>query len=895
MPKSNKTFVIIDGNAIIHRAYHAIPPLTTKDGTLVNAVYGFTSMLLKVLNDLKPDYLAVSFDVSGPTFRDKLFDGYKATRVKADQDLYDQIPFVYEVVEAFGLPIFVQEGFEADDVIGTLVTKLKKQKTNDGITSIIVTGDKDLLQLVDDKKTEVYLLKKGLSEFELYDDEKVHEVFGFGPEQMVDYKALRGDTSDNIPGVKGIGEKTATDLIQNFVSLDGIYKALKNEDAKIKPAVAQKLKDDEKNARMSQELSAISTDIQGISADLEKAVIKEFDLEKLQLLFQKFEFVSLLNRVPGAKGVKTKTAGKPGTKEIVQKITTKEIDPLLALLKNHDAFFCKAVIDGNDIFSAPIRGLVFVVNNKSFFLELSPTEDIPKKIVQIFADKNKLLIGHTVKQLLKILKIARVEVENKLFDVMIASYVLNSSTRAHDMRSIALRELGVDTGDAQSQASLFGIDPTYVAREGKYCFEIYKKQSKQLEDEENFGLFESVEMALAPVLAQMELHGIAVDVELLNSLSKKATATIEKLTKKIHKEAGKEFNVASSLQLRDILFDTLQLPTTNIKKGKTGYSTASPELQKLIGLHPIIELVEEYREVAKLQNTYTDVLPGLVNKTTKRIHTDFNQTVAATGRLSSSDPNLQNIPIRTELGREIRRAFISEKGFVLLAADYSQIELRIAASLAKDKTMLEIFESGKDIHTATAAVINGVSEDKVTKEMRYAAKAVNFGILYGMGAYGLSWRTQIPQWEAKEFIEKYFEKFSGIKKYLDETLKFAKEEGYVETLFGRRRYIPELKSDNYQLRSSGERMAINMPIQGTAADLMKMAMIAVQQKIQKNKAWGDDVRLLLQVHDELVLEVKKGLEDEVLKMVVHEMKHVADLRVPIEVNTSVGTRWGDMK
>jgi len=884
-----KTLVLIDGNAIIHRAYYAIPPLTTKDNTMVNAVFGFSSMLLKVLSDLKPDYLAVSFDVAGGTFRDDIYEDYKGTRSKADQDLYDQIPFCHEVVETFDIPIYKREGFEADDVIGTIAHTVK----DEDVTTIIVTGDKDLLQLVDDKTTEVYLLKRGLSEFDLYDEEKVIEKFGFGPDRIVDFKALMGDSSDNIPGVAGVGKVTATKLIKEVGGIDEIYSNLEELEQKgIRKSIVAKLDADKDNAYMSQELATIKTDVLEINFKLDDATVAEFDTDAIRELLQKFEFVSLLNRVPGMKK-QTKQKNHKIAKSPIKTITADNVDPLLAMIKNNDSFFCKAVTDGVDVFSSHVRGFVFVVNSKSFFLELG--DDIPKQVHKIFAFTDKILVGHDLKQLLKTLHVKDIVVENKLFDVMVASYVLNSSTRAHDMRSVVLREFGQDLGDATEQGSLFGVNPSLVGEEGLYCVDLYKKKTNELEEDDNIGLFESVEMELVPVLATMELHGMAVDVDMLNTLSEHATKTIEKLNKKIWKSVGEEFNVASSVQLREVLYEKLELPTENIKKGKTGYSTASSELQKLHGLHPIIEWIEEFREVSKLQNTYTDVLPKLVNKKTNRIHTSFNQTVASTGRLSSSDPNLQNIPIRTELGREIRETFIAEQGYTLVAADYSQIELRIAASLAKDKTMLEIFEQGKDIHTATAAAINDVKESQVTKEMRYAAKAVNFGILYGMGAFGLAWRAQIPQWQAKEFIEKYFENFDGVKTYLDQTLDFAREEGYVETLFGRKRFIPELLSDNYQLRSAGERMAINMPIQGTAADLMKLAMIAVQQKIEKHTDWGDDVRLILQVHDELVLEVKKGLEDEVSKMVEQEMKRVADLRVPIEVNVCVGESWGKLK
>ncbi len=902
-------FIIIDGNAIIHRAYHALPPLTAKDGTMVNAVYGFASMLLKVLNDLKPEYIAVSFDVAGPTFRDKVFKEYKAKRVKADQELYDQIPLVYEVVQAFGIPIFTKQGFEADDVIGTIANKI--QNTWNTIQAIIVTGDKDFLQLVDDDAVEVYLLKKGMSDFELYNETKVNERFGFGPEHIVDYKSLRGDTSDNIPGVPGIGEKTATELIQKFGGIGAIYKnikTLKHENNEVKPSVLKKLEEGRDSAFMSKELATIRRDVEGVIVDLKQCLAPVLSQEMLLPLFQKFSFTSLLKRIP----VETRLIAslQPSKTKRIQKpriiiVDSSGVERMCEELEIFSSFACKEIIRGKNILEGTLDGFVFATEKKQWFVPIASLSQKEKnRIWNIFSHTKATLIGHDLKQLLKALQLAGVGATNKLFDLMIASYVLNSSTRAHDLASIVLRELGKALPQSTEQSSLFGASPDVIAEELLYAIKIYERFAKELEERSDAGLFEKVEMALIPVLAEMELNGVAVDGEMLKKLSREIKKEIEEITKKIHTEAGVEFNVASSAQLREVLFEKMGLPMEGIKKGKTGYSTSASELEKLRGLHPIIEMIEEHRELAKLQNTYVDVLPTLINKKTGRIHTSFNQAVASTGRLSSSDPNLQNIPIRTPLGKKIRDAFIAEDGYMLVAADYSQIELRIVASLANDTKMLEIFEKGEDIHRATAAAINGVPLEKVTKEMRRAAKEINFGVLYGMGAYGLSWRAGIPQAEAKAFIEKYFREFSGVKKYLDQTLEFAKKEGYVETLFGRRRYIPELTAENYQLRSAGERMAVNMPIQGTAADLMKMAMIAVYKNLSQ---WNvrrrdealprlyNDVRMILQVHDELVLEVKKGLEDDIVKMLKETMEHVAELRVLIEVLVHVGTRWGEMK
>ena len=918
MPDKNKKFVIIDGNAIIHRAYHALPPLTAKDGTMVNAVYGFTSMLLKVINGIQPEYLAVSFDVAGGTFRDEIYKDYKATRVKADQDLYDQIPLCHEIVEIFDIPIYTRKGYEADDVIGTVAHKLKSESPK--LQTIIITGDMDILQLVDDN-TKVHALRKGMSDIVIYDAKTVKEKYGFGPEHVIDYKALRGDTSDNIPGVRGIGDKTAKELISKFGSLENIYKKYK-DDTTLKPNVIKKLEEGKEDAKMSKKLATIIKDVKKLNFKLEDCAVKKFDTAKISELFKKFEFYSMLKRVPGIKNSSSSFPTRGGQRGVLAKkkklieINSKNFSDLEKELTKQKTFACKEIISGTDILTSDLLSLVFVTPDNFYHLKL----DSNKSWQSIFQNEDYTIVGHNLKQLIKALMHHSCESRNlttkkdprfreddalissKLFDVMISSHLLNSSTRAHDLKSILLRETDEEAKSISDQTSLFGPEPEAIAHDLYLLLEVKNKHEAELEKTENLGLFQKIEMPLIPVLAEMELNGIAVDKKTLSKLSKQVGDEIKRLTKKIHSEAGEEFNIASSVQLRDILFEKLGLPTQGIKKGKTGYSTADPELDKLLEKHDIISLIKEYRELAKLQNTYVDVLPGLVNKKTNRIHTTFNQAVTTTGRLSSSEPNLQNIPNRTALGREVRKAFIAEPSNVLISADYSQIELRIVASLAKDKKMLEIFQRGEDIHTATAAAINGVKISEVTKDMRYAAKEVNFGVLYGMGVYGLSWRTKIPTWQAKEFIDKYFSEFAGVKKYLDETIKFAHEEGYVETLFGRRRYIPELLSGNYQLKNAGERMAINMPIQGTAADLMKLAMIEVHNKISQLYHSREDenpenknVRMILQVHDEIVLEVKKDQTEEISKLVEEAMKNVVELRVPIEIHVKIGQKWGELE
>ncbi len=894
MQKTNKTVVIIDGNAIIHRAYHALPPLTAPDGTLVNAVYGFASMLLKVMADLKPDYLVTTFDVAGGTFRDEIYTEYKATRVKTDQALYDQIPLVHELVKGFNVPIYTKTGFEADDLIGTLAKKITEKHSD--ITCIIVTGDKDLLQLVDNNKIEVYLLRKGMSDFELFNEAHVQEKFGFSPIQMIDYKSLRGDTSDNIPGVKGIGEKTATELLTNFGTLEKIYDALKTEDAKISAGVQKKLTEGYESALMSKKLATIDTNVPDTEYSLPEMQTTSYKREDVIELFKKFGFYSLIKRVSGGADAAEEKTTNPKKKEKKMKVgeviivDTKNISELTALIQKYKVCACRPCFqnENGNILTSTCTGIVCVIADTSWMIPLSMLEKLP------FNSKDITIVGHDVKQFVKLYTHVGVEFKAQLFDVMIASYLLNSSTRAHDMESIAIRELGIELPNTD-QSSLFGINPKIIATELAAMLKVTEKYEKQLVTESEKGLFEDIEMALIPVLAHMELAGVAIDIPLLGHLSVKIAKTIKELENKIWKEAGKEFNVSSSTQLRDILFVDLGLPTDMIKKGKTGYSTAASELEKLRELHTIIPFIEEYREVEKLRNTYIDVLPTLINPKTGRIHTTFNQAIAATGRLSSIDPNLQNIPIRTELGKDVRKAFIADKGNKLISADYSQIELRIVASLANDEKMIEIFKKGEDIHTATAAAIHNIPLDKVTKDIRRSAKEVNFGVLYGMGSFGLSSRTGISHAEAKEFIQKYFDTFAGVKKYMDHTLERAKETGYVETLFGRKRYVPELQSPNRQIQAAGERMAINMPIQGTAADIMKMAMIAVYHALKKEKLLDSHARMTLQIHDELVLEVEEKYAEAVAEIVKTEMQNVAKLKVPIDVGVEIGDRWGEMK
>jgi len=895
-----KKLVIIDGNAIIHRAYHALPPLTAKDGRMVNAVYGFTSMLLKVWKDLKPEYLAVCFDVAGGTFRHEKFAKYKATRVKADQELYDQIPVVHQVVKHFNLPILEMKGHEADDIIGAIVSdkKVEKEIKKGELEVVIVTGDMDTVQLIA-PGVKVLTLRKGLSDTVIYSEKEVKERFGFGPERMVDYKALRGDASDNIPGVPGIGEVTATELIQKIGGIDDVYKMLEKNSEKMekdfKPGVIKKLKEGKESAQMSRELATIEKEIPGFEFDLEKCLASDnYDRAKITELFQELEFVSLLKRLPGAQeGTKVeKTKSKKESFQFIELKTKKELDVVIGEIKKNKNFGAKILLANEDIFKKRINGLVLCTEGKAYFVN----KNLLAETNGLFADTELELWGHDLKKLVKVLFLFEISVKNRLFDVMIAAYLLNPGARNHDVRQIIFTVLGVELPNISAQGNLFGSDPKAESKELWLIGSTVNKFKKELEQADNLKLMETMEMPLINILAEMELNGVAIDTKKLEQMSEFAKKEVEKTRKTIYKMAGYEFNVSSTQQLREALFEKMKIPVKGIKKGKTGLSTSAEELEKLHGVHPIIEEIENYREITKLQNTYIDVLPTLINPETNRIHTTYNQAVTATGRLSSSDPNLQNIPIRTDLGRQIRYAFVAEGKNILMSADYSQIELRIVASLAEDKKMIDIFEHDLDIHKATAAAVNNVPLDKVTKEMRRAAKEINFGILYGMGSYGLSWRAEISQHQAKMFIDKYFHEFAGVKRYLERTLEFVKENGYAETLFGRRRYIPELLSGNFQVRNAAERMAINHPVQGTAADLLKMAMIEIEKRLQTwSKEKQQKVKMILQVHDELVFELSEDIKEELESVVKEAMETVCVLRVPVKVEVNFGKSWGEMK
>jgi DNA polymerase-1 len=888
-----KKLVLIDSNALIHRAYHALPPLTTKKGEIVNAVYGYTSVLLNVLNKFKPEYIVAAFDLKEPTFRHKEFKDYKATRVKAPDDLYAQIPRVKELVEAFNIPIAEKSGYEADDLLATFARKT--EKLHPDVEVIVVTGDLDTLQMVNDQ-TKVFALRRGMSDSVLYDEKAIFERYGLRPDQMNDYKGLRGDPSDNLPGVKGVGEKTAAELLQKYGTLENIYKHL----PEIKEGVRKKLEKDKVQAYFSKRLATLVDNVP-VDFDLEKARAEDFSRVKVINLMREMEFFSLLRRLPGyeehMKGVNDAQAEKPGKPGEIGKVDWKKIDSS-QLPEFGDMLSIVSDVDSDE----KLKGMAVSPDPQTAFF----VSRIEEKMKNILAGVEVKKIGFDLK------KDWRILAENKMmlggigFDVQIAAYLLKSGSNL-SWEDLVMQELGVmvEKEDKKSgQATLVFQEDEKVlekmCRKAALNFALKEKLEKDLEkisrEQMEDGkektiqtLFENLEMPLVEILARMEKEGVKINKTVLRGISEKIDKRVEKLEKEIQKMAGVEFNVNSNVQLREVLYEKMKIPTADIKKGKTGYSTASPELQKIKSLHPVIEKIEEYRELFKLKTTYLDTLPNMTDKDS-RLHTTFNQAVTTTGRLSSSDPNLQNIPIRTDLGQMIRTAFEAEQGYQLVRADYSQIELRIAAHLSGDVRMITTFLEGEDIHTATAARVNKIDLDKVSKKMRSAAKALNFGIIYGMSTYGFSQSAGVDHEEAREFIRKYFANYPQVAQFLEEVKTSAREHGFVETEMGRRRYIPEINSTNAMLRNQADRMAVNMTIQGLAADIIKLAMLAADKLIREKYS---EVRMVLQIHDELLFEVPEPQAEKFAKDIKAEMENVYNMSVPLIADVKIGDNWGE--
>jgi DNA polymerase-1 len=887
-----KRLFILDANALLHRAWHAIRPLTNPKGEVVNCVYGMMMSVMKLMQDEKPEAFVACWDTEAPTFRHEAYEAYKANRVQKEDELYEQIPWVKEGLDLLGVPSFEKDGFEADDLIGTFAERARKA----GWEVVIVTGDRDALQLVR-PGISVMAFKKGVTETKMYDVEAIDEEYGLTPEQFLEYKAMRGDPSDNIPGIRGIGDKGATDLLQKFGSIKDILKAAHDAKSDISASTREKLLGAEKEIPA---IIALVTIEKNVPIDWKPTVgIFPKDKEGLLAFLHANGFKSLLGKIPGEVVVKEKKVkgekkqkvekAKPEISVSLKNILLKEervenkndVKSALDKLRKSEDVVVRAVrTSQGSLFGNDAGGLMLADEERAYLFPAATIEPA-KDLIQEFLSGSKVkLVAHDAKQDMKILEAHGLLIPVWNFDTMLAGYVLGAGERNHDLGAIAAKYASVQLEQESG--------PLAEASVIRVCV---KKLKKLLEEEALLPILERFELPLVPILRKMERDGILINREYLRGFSKEMSKTKQEIEKKMIKTAGTEFNPGSPTQLAEVLFGKLGLETKGVKRGKTGFSTAAQELEKLRGSHPIIEMIEDYREVSKLLSTYVDVLPDLADKE-GRIHTSYDQAVAATGRLSSSDPNMQNIPIRTELGRKIRRAFIASEGFVLLSCDYSQIELRLVAALAKDKAMLAAFEKGEDVHTATASSIWDIPLKDVTKDQRRIAKAINFGLIFGQGPQGLAQSAGISFKEAKEFIDRYFQVYKGIKNYMVETKLSAHKLGYVETFFGRKRYLPEIHSSMPMVRAQAERMAINMPVQGSEADLIKLAMIEIAKKLEDV---SPSSRMLLQVHDELLFEVLLKDVEKVSAFAEDIMENVEKVGVRIVVESKVGKNWEEMK
>ncbi|MDG1842879.1 MAG: DNA polymerase I [Nitrospinaceae bacterium] len=892
MSKS-KTFYLIDGSSYIFRAFFGLrQQLATSKGFPTNALYGFINMLQKVIRDEKPDYLVVAFDSPDKTFRHKIYPDYKANRDAPPEELSKQFPYFEPIVEAYGLSSIRRPGFEADDIIGTLAKKGAKE----GLDVVIVSGDKDMMQLI---SPNVYMLDTMKNK--KFIDKDVLEKFGVTPDKVIEVMSLMGDSSDHIPGVTGVGPKTAAALIQKFGSIESLYKRI---DEVEKNKVKEKLERDKENAFMSRELVTIDTKMDlEFNSDLMK--LGKVDKTKLKKLFEEFEFVSFLEGVQGEVTNSLKV-DRSGYKTI---LTEASFDVLLKRLVKEKSFAFDVETTSKRPVWARIVGISFSFRGgDSCYLPLShrylgaPDQLELKKVCErlkpIFEDKSIKKCGHNIKYDLIVMANEGIALDGVDFDSMIASYLLNPSSRGHGLDDLTMEYFGhqnltykqmVGTGKKEICFDEVEVDRAteYAAEDSDMTWRLKEKLGPKLKGT-TLKLYKEIELPLLEVLAEIELNGVHVNRKHLVELSSKIDKELLHLKKDIYLLAGEEFNINSPKQLSVILFEKLKLPV--VKKTKTGYSTDVSVLELLATDHKLPKQIVSYRQLAKLKTTYVDALPGEIFYNTRRVHTSFNQTIAATGRLSSSNPNLQNIPIRSDMGREIRKAFTAEGDNILLSADYSQIELRILAHLSKDKALKNAFDKGEDVHARTAADIFGGSIDQVDEKSRRMAKAVNFGIIYGLSAFGLSRQLNISRNDAKNFIDQYFLLYSKVKDFMNNTIAEARECGYTLTMFNRRRYLPDLKSDNRQVRESAERTAINSPIQGSAADLIKVAMIRLSRSLKKIKLSS---KMILQIHDELLFECPIHEKKEIESLVSKEMEGACRLSVPLVVDMGWGKNWSE--
>ncbi|KKU52067.1 MAG: polymerase protein [Parcubacteria group bacterium GW2011_GWA2_47_10b] len=852
MGHEKKTLVILDAHALIHRAYHALPAFTSPSGEPMGAVYGVCAFLIKLIRDIAPSHIAAAFDREEKTFRHIAYEAYKGTREKTKDDLVPQFQKTREVFEAFRIPMYDAAGFEADDIIGTLVKRFSKEKD---LSIIIASGDMDTLQLVEDKRVTVYTLRKGIDDTVFYNEEKVRERFGFGPEYIIDFKGLKGDPSDNIIGVKGVGEKTATQLITQYGKIEDLYEKIKKE-KKHPPWLTERIKnlllENEEEALFSKELATIRDDAP-VKVALDDLVYAGIPVDAVREIFRKFHFPSLAARLPADANF-----------ESAHSRAAEEKNTTFLTQENWIEFEASAKKEDNLVLSKEGDRLVIASEKVLFILEKERVADITEALKKLLVEKQGTICDDA-KEIFHFLSFAFPIAH----DLKIASWVCDSEERT------------------------FTIDPH--ARSTKEGLKLLSRSlESKIKKEKLTDIYYHFELPLVPVLYLMEREGILVDTKKAIELEAEVVKEMHALEKDIWEKAGKKFDINSPKQLSQILFEDLKLPVKGIKKTSTrSTSTQISELQKLKGLHPIIDALIEYREVSKLYSTYIVALPKLVGSD-RRIHTTFNQTGTATGRLSSANPNLQNIPIRTERGRMVRQLFIARRGYEFVSCDYSQIELRLAAEFSGDKKMIETFRAGEDIHTRTASEVFHVPRDKVTPNMRRGAKVINFGILYGMGARALAASLGISASEAEEYLEAYFKEFPGVAAFREKIIHDGRVSGYVSTPFGRKRYLPNLRSSFDFVRKEAERMAINAPIQGTEADLVKRAMIEIYTAFKLSEE-NERIKLLLQVHDELLFEIKKDCADEYIPRIKKIMEHTPEFDIPIIVDIKRGHNWENMK
>ena len=919
----SQKLVLIDGHALAYRAFHALPEdMKTAQGELTNAIYGFTSMLLNVLRDEQPTHIAVTFD-KGRTFRHDMYADYKAHRAKMPDEMRSQMARVRQVVETLGIPVFEREGYEADDLLGTLARQAGEQ----GVDTLIVTGDMDLLQLVDEH-TRVLTSRWRFSDTVVYDLEGVKRRYGLPPAQLIDLKAIMGDKSDNIPGVRGVGEKTGIKLLKQYGSLEVIYEHLDEVQTRFR----NKLEAERDLAFLSRRLATIVRDAP-VQLDLDSCRVCSFDREPVLALFRELEFRSLVERFLEPEQGQARPAGAvrqlslfgaaPATAPAAapsadyQIIADEEsLRQLVARLESAPVLTLDTETTGTNAMQVQLVGIALTdAPERGYYIPIAAPPDDPRLalgivlavLAPLLNNAKKPKYGHNLKYDLTVLKQAGARVEGLTFDTMIAEWLINPASRNLGLKNLAWVRLQqrmtpitdlIGKGKGQKtmdQIPVAQVAP-YACADVDMTHRLVAVLEAELKEKHLWALFTEVEMPLMPVLAAMEMSGVRLDVAQLGRMSEELAGRLSELDARIQEMVGYAFNVNSTQQLSDALFKRLGLPTQGLRRTKSGhFSTAAGVLERLRGKHAVIDLILEQRGLAKLKSTYVDALPRLVNPHTGRLHTSYKQTGTVTGRLSSSDPNLQNIPIRTELGRQVRRAFVAEPGWKLIAADYSQVELRVMAHISGDEGLLSAFARGEDIHASTAAAIMGVPLAEVTPDMRRVAKAVNFGLSYGQTAYGLANATDLTQAEAEDFIKAYFERFPRVREYIDTTKAFATRQGYVETLLRRRRYFPELQPGSkapHNVRQAAERMAINAPIQGTAADIINIATIHLQRALRERDLRA---RLILQVHDELVVEAPEEEVATVAPLMREVMENAFELKAPLKADLKVGENWEEME